>query len=153
MRAPGARTWHGLDASSPSATEWFRMERRLALACALLLALAGSSCGWLDDVEDSIEDHLKSCHDWTVTLVNDEQTLGPAHIIGPKESPLAENLLQSGQSREISLCLELGRSYGFRAVLDDKLLGVVNCPASRRHYDNIDVEVRWTPVGFRCVSW
>jgi hypothetical protein len=130
-----------------------RMARGSIIAPALALLLGASGCHWLDQVADDIGDHLRSCHDATVRLVNDEQTLGPVSIIAPGEGAAPENLLQSGQSRKITMCLNLGDSYGFRAIASDQVLGIANCPASLAHYDTIDLQVRWTPVGFRCVNW
>lgn len=132
-------------------TVWRRFGRfGVASAIVALLALAIPGCKWIEDLEDD----LSTCHDWTVRLTNDEQTLGSVHIIGPDEGARPDTLLVSGQSRSMVLCLDLGHGYSFRAESEDgAILAAVKCPASRRHYDGITPSVVWTPIGFRCIDW
>jgi hypothetical protein len=123
---------------------WAGAATIVGLACAL------SSCDWLNEIDD----RLKSCHDCEVRLVNDEQTIAPVHIIGPKEGVRTDTLLQSGQSRGLVLCLDLGHGYNFRVESEDgRELAAVKCPASRSSYDGITPSVVWTPIGLRCIDW
>jgi hypothetical protein len=139
-----------LDRGWPSHHNAGRMRskiRRLALkAAAVCLGLSASSC-------DYLEDRFKTCDDVVVVLVNSEQTRGTYHLTGPDEVAANENLVESGASRTIGLCLDLGHSYRFRAMQDGRVVGTVQCPASRTDYEAVDVRVIWTPVGFQCFNW
>jgi hypothetical protein len=123
---------------------------RAARACAhlllLVLALATPGCKWLHD-------HLKSCDDVDVRLINDEQTLRTYNLVGPDESPSDDNLVPSGAERRRRMCLELGHSQRFRAFQDSTLVSAAQCMPSRADYDSVDVRVRWTPIGFICENW
>jgi hypothetical protein len=76
------------------------------------------------------------------------------HLLGPNESATSETLLESGKSRSIVMCLELGHEYSFRVLSkDENTLASAKCPASRSRYDGITPTVDWTPIGLRCVNW
>jgi hypothetical protein len=124
--------------------------RASATAFLLTILLAVSGCNVVDDLAERLE----SCHDQDVLLLNDEQTIDAVHVLGPDEATAPTTFLQSGQSRKITQCLELGHEYPFRAVSEDlRLLASVKCPVSRRNYDGITPTVSWTPIGFRCINW
>jgi len=126
--------------------------RRFGLAAAVVvgLALAVPGCRWFDNLDDE----LKTCHDWDVRLLNDEQTIDAVHIIGPNEGVRSDTLLDSGKSRTIVLCLDPGHDYNFRVESEDgRILAAIKCPVSSRHYDGITPTVAWTPIGLRCIDW
>lgn len=112
------------------------------------LGLLAAGCGYLDD-------RFKTCQDTPVDLINSDQTLGAAHVLGPGETATAETLLQSGQSRRIFLCLDKGQTQRFRAQLsgDAQPVATVNCVASLASYESARPRVIWTPVGLRCENW
>lgn len=122
-------------------------------ACLLpLTALAGlvlTGCPLVNDVEEL----LGTCHDTSVTLVNSEQTLGAVHILVDDELATAESRLESGEARAVTICLERGRGYKFRAESDTRPLAVVKCPSSVERYEAEMPVVVWTPVGFQCLDW
>jgi hypothetical protein len=123
--------------------------RKLLLAMVVSAAGIGGACGFL-------ENRFKSCEDVRVDLVNDDQTLGPFHILAEDERPSDETLLPSGATRRINQCLDVGYRKRFRAFTPDDLshpVGDVNCGAGKSSYDTIVARVRWTPVGFRCENW
>ncbi len=127
-----------------------RALRASSAALVAAAALAFPSCNVVDDIDDA----FKTCHDWQVRLLNDEQSIGSVHIIGPEETATEETLLASGQSRSITLCLELGHEYSFRVIAKDgSTLAAAKCAASRSHYDGITLAVDWTPIGVRCINW
>lgn len=117
---------------------------------AALVGLSGlaAGCSFLDN-------RLKTCQDTPVELINSDQTLGPAHVLGPAESATSATLLQSGQSRRIFLCLDKGQTQRFRAQLpnDAQPVATVNCVASLADYESARPRVIWTPVGLRCEGW
>lgn len=105
------------------------------------------------NVDDYLSDRFKTCEDVRVALVNSEQTRGAYYVLGPGERATHEKLLDSGDSRTLLMCLDIGHGYKFRAETDERVVGVGQCPASRRSYEGILVSVVWTPVGFQCVNW
>jgi len=122
---------------------------QLALLALLAAGLSSSGCRFLEQLWDRTE----GCHDTQVVLLNDEQTLGDAFIIGPNEPVTEAQRLHSGQSREITLCLEIGHAYRFNVFVDTVLVAVARCPASQRQYENTKPSVAWTPAGLRCIGW
>jgi hypothetical protein len=125
-----------------------RLSPRLALLAALALACAGC-----DGVADYLTNRFKTCEDVRVDLVNSEQSRFPIHITGPGESRTAATLLQSGQSRSISLCLERGDRKRFLAANDAEVVATVNCVAFKASYEGSFVRVLWTPAGLVCQDW
>jgi hypothetical protein len=124
---------------------------RVVLGCvAVALCLSGPACL---NVDDYLSDRFKTCEDVSVELINSEQTRGAYYVLGPGERATHEKLLQSGESRTLVMCLEIGHGYKFRAETNERVVGVGKCPASRRSYESIMVSVVWTPVGFQCVNW
>jgi len=124
---------------------WFR-------SAPLALALAGlsmSGCHFLS----SLWDRTEGCHDTRVTLLNDEQTLTDAFVVGPDEPVVEEERLHSGQSRDINMCLEIGHAYRFRVFVNSVQVAIAPCTASQRHYDTTKPTVAWTPIGLRCINW
>lgn len=121
-------------------------ERRLVVTLGIVLFASG--CGYL-------QNRLKTCEDTSVDLINDEQTLGPIHLLGPEEAPSAQTLLQSGQARRITQCLDKGDVKRFRAQQPNETTPVAtaNCAASLASYETARPRVRWTPIGLRCESW
>lgn len=112
-------------------------------------ALATAGCGYL-------EDRFKTCQDVIVDVINDDQTLGPYHIVIEDESPNSSNLLESGFSRQVALCLDLGYRKQVRVFRPTNLTTSVanaNCVASKSGYESITPRVRWTPIGIRCENW
>jgi hypothetical protein len=123
--------------------------RQLVLLAILAAGLGSSGCRFLDQLWDRTE----GCHDTEIILVNDEQTLGDAFIVGPSEPVTGELRLHSGQSRRTTLCLEIGHSYRFQVFIEGEMVAVARCPASRREYEETKPSVVWTPIGLRCVGW
>ncbi len=123
-----------------AAERWF--------ALALVGALCAPGCGYL-------QNRLKTCEDTAVDLINDEQTLGPIHVLGPEEPVSSQTLLQSGQSRRITQCLDKGDVKRFRAQRPNETTPVAtaNCAASLASYETATPRVRWTPIGLRCEGW
>jgi hypothetical protein len=115
----------------------------------LATSLGSLGCRFLEQLWD----HTEGCHDTQIVLLNDEQTLGDAFIIGPNEPVTEAQRLHSGQSREITLCLEIGHAYRFNVYVDSVLVAVARCPASQRQYENTKPSVAWTPAGLRCIGW
>lgn len=112
------------------------------------LAAMAAACGYL-------EDRFKTCEDVPVDLINNDQTLGPVHVLGPGETATSETLLQSGQSRRVFMCLQKGQTQRFRAQLPDDAqpVATLNCVASLASYESARPRVLWTPVGLRCEDW
>jgi hypothetical protein len=122
---------------------------KLLLMMGLAVACSGSACGFL-------EDRFKTCEDVRVDLVNDDQTLGPFYILAEDENPSSATLLQSGDTRRISQCLDIGYRKQFRVYTPNDLshpVAEVNCGAGKSSYDAIVLRVRWTPIGIRCENW
>ena len=114
-----------------------------------LTAVGSLGCRFLEQLWDRTE----GCHDTKVALLNDEQTVGDAFIIGPDEGVTEAERLHSGQSRDIPLCLEIGHAYRFRVFVNSVQVAVTQCSASQRQYDNTKPTVAWTPAGLRCINW
>jgi hypothetical protein len=112
-------------------------------------ALASAAC----DLVDDLTNRFKTCQDASVVLLNSEQTLGPVHIAGPGEAFTSENLLESGFSRRISLCLERGDRKMFRAGSNGEVVGTATCVAERARYEGVIPRVVWGPGGFSCQGW
>jgi hypothetical protein len=127
-------------------TRWWLRCTTLGLVFA---GLGMSGCRFLDQLWDRTE----GCNNTQIVLLNDEQTISDAFIVGPSEPVLEEMRLHSGQSREITLCLEIGHAYRFRVYVDSVQVAVGQCAASRRQYENTKPTVAWTPVGLRCIGW
>jgi hypothetical protein len=115
----------------------------------LAVALAGSAC----DLVDDLTNRFKTCEDATVVLLNSEQTLGAVNITAPGEDFTAENLLESGFSRRVSLCLERGDRKMFRAGSNGQVIGTATCVAERARYEGVVPRVVWGPAGFSCQGW
>lgn len=127
--------------------------KSLAPARLLLAALALGAAG-CNGVADYLTNRFKSCEDVRVDLVNSEQSRFPIHITGPGESRTAATLLQSGQKRSISLCLERGDAKRFLAAESDvQVLAAVNCVALKASYEDSFVQVIWSPAGLQCQDW
>lgn len=92
-----------------------------------------------------------------VDLVNSPQTVASFHIVTEEESPTLANLLESGASRRIQVCLDKGYRKNFRVFRANDFssgsLANVYCVASRASYESVVPRVVWTPVGFRCENW
>jgi hypothetical protein len=126
------------------------MARPLCLPLLLGAALVASACDLVEDLTNG----FKTCQDAGVVLLNSEQTLGPVHITGPGEGFAADNLLESGFSRRLSLCLERGDRKMFRAGgLDRQVIGTATCVAERARYEGVVPRVVWGPAGFSCQGW
>lgn len=115
----------------------------------LVLLLASAGCDFTRDLTD----RLGTCDETPVDLVNDPQTLGPVNIAGEGEDFRPENLLASGASRRIYVCIEKGDRKKFRALVGHEVVAVATCAASRSRYEAVVVSVRWTPIGLRCEGW
>jgi hypothetical protein len=126
------------------------LKRGALVRLAAVLCFSSPACLNLDDY---LSDRFKTCEDVRVALVNSEQTRSAYYVLGPGERATHEKLLDSGGSRTLVMCLEIGHGYKFRAETDDGVVGVGQCPASRRSYEGVTVSVVWTPVGFQCVNW
>jgi hypothetical protein len=116
-------------------------------AAAVLAATAG--CGIFDDLSD----RFKTCDDTPVDLVNSQQTRNAVNIAGPEEDFRPENVLESGASRRIFLCLEKGNRKRFRVEENGQVVAALNCVASRASYEARVVQVIWTPTGLVCKDW
>jgi hypothetical protein len=123
--------------------------RALGITAAVSVLAAVSGC----NVFDNLSDRLKTCMDTPIDLINSEQTRSAVNIVGPEEAIVPENLLQSGQSRRISLCIERGNRKRFRVEQDGTVLAVVNCVASFSNYETRVLSVIWTPRGLTCENW
>lgn len=92
-----------------------------------------------------------------VDLVNSPQTIASFHIVTEDESPTSENLLASGASRRIPMCLEKGYRKKFRVFRANDFapgpLADVFCVAGKSSYESTIPSVVWTPVGFSCQNW
>jgi len=117
------------------------------MAAGVLFSAAG--CGVFDDLSD----RFKTCEDTPVDLVNSEQTRFPVNIAGPEEDFHPDNVIQSGHSRRIFLCLERGNRKRFRVEQAGQIVAVVNCVASHSSYETRIVSVVWTPTGIVCEGW
>jgi hypothetical protein len=113
------------------------------------MAIATVAC----DLVQDLPNRFKTCEDATVVLLNSDQTLGPVHIAAPGESFTAENLLDSGFSRRIQLCLERGDRKLFRAGLNGEVIGTGTCVADHAKYEGVVPRVVWGPSGFACQGW
>jgi hypothetical protein len=122
----------------------------LRLAALALLALPWAGCGY-------VEDAFKTCEDVPVDLVNSPQTVASFHIVTEEESPSSANLLESGASRRIQMCLDKGYRKSFRVFRANDFssgsLANVYCVASKSSYESVVPRVVWTPVGLRCENW
>jgi hypothetical protein len=114
------------------------------------LALAATGC---NGIADYLTNRFKTCEDVRVDLINSEQTRFPIHITGPGEDRAESNLLESGQKRSISLCLERGDSKRFLAQTDTEVVATINCVAFKASYEGSFVKVIWSPAGFICQDW
>ena len=116
-----------------------------------VLALAGSlatGCGLLEE--------YKTCRDVRVIVENSYQTLGPVYIQAPGESLTDFGPLDSGQTREVVLCLDRGETARFRAATQpdpNHVIGLVRCVANQASYEATSVRVVWTLQGFLCMGW
>jgi len=125
------------------------LARRRILLAALSLGSAGCN-----GIADYLTNRFKTCEDVRVELINSEQGRFPIHITGPGESRTAATLLESGQSRSISLCLERGDAKRFLAAADDtQVMAAVNCVAFKASYEDSFVKVVWSPAGLLCQDW
>lgn len=120
------------------------------LAVLALLALPWAGCGYLEDA-------FKTCQDVPVDLVNSPQTIASFHIVTEDEAPTSANLLESGASRRIQMCLDKGYRKNFRVFRANDFssgsLANVSCVASKSSYESAVARVVWTPVGLRCENW
>lgn len=126
------------------------MSRLARLAALAALALPGAGCGYLEDA-------FKTCQDVQVDLVNSPQTVASFHIVTEDESPSAANLLESGASRRIQMCLDKGYRKKFRVFRANDFspgpLADAFCVAGKSSYESVLPRVVWTPVGLRCENW
>jgi hypothetical protein len=125
------------------------LSRAFTLVTAAGVLFAAAGCNVFDDLND----RFKTCEDTPVDLVNSEQTRFPVNIAGPEEDFLPENVLASGASRRIYLCLERGNRKRFRVEQNGQIVAVVNCVASYSSYETRVVSVVWTPTGIVCEGW
>jgi hypothetical protein len=125
------------------------LSRALTMVIAAGVCLAAPGCNVFDDLSD----RFKTCEDTPVDLVNSEQTRFAVNIAGPEEDFLPENVLESGDSRRIFLCLERGNRKRFRVEQDGRIVAVVNCVASYSSYETRVVSAVWTPTGIVCEGW
>lgn len=121
-----------------------RQLRGAALMAVVLLA----GCDWL-------KARLRTCHQLRVDLVNSEQTLAAVNVTVEDEGPSPGNLLASGASRRVSLCVEKGDREKFVAWRDGQILAEIRCPVSLSP-DQVDASVArvvFGPPGFSCEGW
>lgn len=123
--------------------------RAFTIVTAAGVFAAATGCGVFDDLSD----RFKTCEDTPVDLVNSEQTRVEVNIAGPEEQFHPENVLPSGHSRRIFLCLERGNRKRFRVEQNGQIVAVVNCVASHSSYETRVVSVVWTPTGIVCEGW
>ncbi len=124
-----------------------RFVQRLGLlATAGGVLLAGGGCHYFEK--------YKSCRDVLVHIVNSEQTLGPIDIVSPVDDDFApQTLLQSGQTRDVVLCLDRGETAKFKAEAEGQEVAIVRCTANQASYEGSSVSVIWTLQGFYCQGW
>ncbi len=119
------------------------------LAAATFVSIAAAGCGLLEDVGD----RLKTCEDARIFLVNSDQTRGAVNMIGPDEVFAQDNLLESGQSRQIVLCMDEGDRKLFQVRRGEELVESLNCVASRDSYEGRTLSVIWTKDEITCEGW
>jgi hypothetical protein len=120
-------------------------------AVALLAAfVATTGC----DAFDDLGSRFRTCEDVTVVLVNDPQTLEAVNLIGPDEIFEQSNLLRSGESRAIGMCIQRGDRKRFRVRNEAfEEIAAVNCVASLSSYETVKPQVSWSPHGLGCKNW
>jgi hypothetical protein len=118
----------------------------------LLLSLTVTSAG-CDGIGDYLTNRFKTCDDVRADLINSEQSRFPVYLTGPGEEATQETLLQSGQKRSISVCLERGDAKRFLAHDPTSVIGTINCVAFKASYEGSFVQVIWSPAGFICQNW
>jgi len=125
------------------------LRRTLGAACVAVAALGILGC----DVFDDLDDRFKTCEDTIVTLTNDPQTRETVSMIGPGEVFTDQSVLESGHSRQISLCLEEGDRKQFQVRRNGELVKSVNCVASLASYVAVKPTVVWIKDDVRCDKW
>jgi hypothetical protein len=124
--------------------------RKRASGVAAVVALAAlAGC----DAVDDLNDRFKTCQDTVITLTNGPQAIENVNIIGPGETFTGENYLASGESRQLSMCIEKGDRKRFRVAQNGVEIAAVNCVASLSDYQAHYPKVEWTPEGIRCLGW
>jgi hypothetical protein len=123
--------------------------RSLKLLAAAFLLAATAACELFDDLDD----HLKTCEDTPVVLVNSEQTRVGVNIIGPDEVFSHENFLESGHERRISMCLEEGDKKRFRVREGEVVVESKECQSTRDLYEIDLPRVTWYRQGIVCENW
>jgi hypothetical protein len=113
------------------------------------LFLSTSAC----DLFDDLGTRFKDCDDTLVTIVNSEQTRETVNIIGPDEVFGQQNLVASGESRGILLCLKEGDRKRFRVQNGTTIVASEECVASRDDYEAHRPTVLWTQDSLTCVDW
>jgi hypothetical protein len=120
--------------------------KRLGLVMALgAVGVAASGCHYWEK--------YKSCRDVVVHVVNSEQTLSAVNIAIPGEDFGPQTLLQSGQTRDVILCMDRGQTAKFQAAQNGTVLGIARCTANQSSYEGTSVTVIWTLQGFFCQGW
>lgn len=124
-------------------------ERRIGIVAAAFGLAALSGCNTFENLKD----RFKTCQDTIVVLTNSPQTIVPVNLIGPDETFAPTNLLRSGESRELFLCLEKGDRKLFQVWREGQEVAAVNCVASLADYLAHHPAVLWTPEGIMCDGW
>jgi hypothetical protein len=124
--------------------------RRGRIGIVVAAAFALVAC----DTFENLKDHFKTCQDTTVVLTNSPQTINDINLIGPEETAGPSNVLHSGESRQLPMCLEKGDRKLFRVLrLTGEEIAAVNCVASLANYEAHQPTVTWTPEGIHCDGW
>jgi hypothetical protein len=119
------------------------------LTAALIFAVT-AGC----EVFEDIGDRFKTCEDTSIVLTNSQQTRVAVNIIGPEEVFAQENLLESGQSRNIVLCMDHGDRKLFQVRQGGEIVESVNCVASHDSYTGRPKpSVVWTQDDLLCENW
>ena len=121
-----------------------RSRNVVVAASFILLSVAGCD----------LAERFKTCEDAEIILLNSEQTRVAVNMIGPDEVFAQENLLESGQSRRIVICMDRGDRKRFQVRQGTQIVASVNCVPSRESYvGHPQPTVTWTQDDLLCENW
>ena len=124
--------------------------RRSCIAALAFILSAVPGCGLFDDIGD----RFKTCEDAEIVLLNSQQTRVSVNMIGPDEVFGQQNLLESGQSRRLVLCMDYGDHKTFQVRQGTEIVASVNCVAQHDSYAGRPLpSVIWTKSEILCEDW
>ncbi len=115
------------------------MSRSASRALVLLLLAVLPGCQY-------VQDRLRECDHVQLELVHRRFQGEPVNLVAEHEVYGDENLLQPGQSRTLTLCIERGDVKRFRIGIGQRTLAIANCAVSRStyEYEASVLRVLWT---------